>query len=416
MKRAENFADHLQSLQVFEDCDPEFAKSLCLFSEALNPSHSLTSRRYSVWSVVRLLLDEAFAHVIESYSGVWQIELLGNVRLSDMGKSPPEWRANPKVIENPSGYDRTELHVFKIDQLAVRTADTLSVDWQVSNLRLWDTNLRYAIRSAQDAASDLYEPSRERFCGTLDTVRQLLDVLADLRPGRTTHYGNWLNDNRTRPQATSYCELCWRETKRWAAFMDAEEGPGRYLPDARWRKLSNRYCEIHDPSDPGSRYHSDLPYKPAFRRELKALRGRGCSGFLFRFPLPNGADTQELRKTAYDQVHARLRPATTSLPAEPGLREKIWVLHREGLHQAEIARQLGVSRQAVSKAWKSLKELFSQRQAEAYIDPTTGEPSITPSVLADLKSLHAQGIPIAEIARRTRLLKRTVQALVWRTG
>lgn len=416
MKRAGNFAFHLQSLQIFDHCDPEFAKALGLFSKALTPSHSLTSRRYSVWSAVRLFLDEIFACVIESYSGVWQTELLGRVKLSEIGKNPPVWRADPKVFESPSGYCRTELNVFKVDKLEMKTADTLSINWQVSNLKLWDANLRYAIRSAHEAASDSNEPSFERFCGTLDTVRVLLDFLVALRPGRAMHYGNWLSDSRTRPQVTSYCELCWRVTKRWAAFRNAEDGAGRYSPDARWRKLSDRYCEIHDPSDPGSMYHSDLPYKPAFLRELEALTRRGRSEFLFRFPLPNGADIQELRKTAYDQVHAGLRPATTSFPVSPGLREKVWVLHREGLRQAEIARRLGVSRQAVSKAWKSLKELVSQRQAEVYINPVTGEPAIAPSVLADLTSLHAQGVPIPEIARRTRLLKRTVKVLIYRAG
>ncbi len=415
MRRAENFTIHLQQLKALDQCDPGFAECIALFSAKLTSSHSLTSRRYSVWAEVRSILDEAFTHAVESYSGAWQHQLLGNMKLSCMGKSPPEWRADPVIIECPSGYDRTELRISKIDQLEVKTPDTMDVDWQVSNLRLWYTNLRYVIRSAQDAACDPYEPACQRFCSTLDTAMRLLSVLAALRPGRSMYFGDWLGDDRTRLQAASYCELCWRETMRWAALMNTEEGPGKFLPDSRWRKLSDRYCGIHDPSDPGSKYHSDLPYKQAFRRELEALRGRGRSGFLFRFPLPNGADTQELRKTAYDQVHSGLRPATASLHAEPGLREKVWVLHREGLHQAEIARRLGVSRQAVSKAWKSLGELVSRRQAEVYIDPITGEPSIRPSVLAELRSLHAQGIPIAEIARRTRLLKRTVQALVFRT-
>ncbi len=414
MRRAENFAFYLQSLKAFECCDPSFAESLTLFSAKLTPSHSLTSRRFSVWSAVRLFLDEAFAHVVEGYSGGWQVELLSDSTLSGMGKAPPAWRANPKVTKGSNGYDRTDLRVFKVDRLEVQAADSLAVDWQVSNLRLWDANLRYAIRSAQDAAVDPYEPACERFCSTLDTVRLLLSVLVALRPGRTMHHGNWLNDDRTRPQSISYCELCWRESMRCVAQMNTKEAD-RLSPDARWRKLSNRYCATHDPSDRNSQYHSDLPYKQAFLRELEALKGRGPSDFLFRFPLPNSADTQELRKAAYDQVHSGLRPTTTSLEAEPGLREKVWVLHRDGLHQAEIARRLGISRQAVSKAWKSLGELVSRRQAEAYIDPTSGEPTINPNVLADLWSLRAQGIPVAEIARRTQLLKRTVQALVCRT-
>ena len=269
MKRAENFAIHLQQLKAFDQCDPDFTKALDLFSAKLTPSHSLTSRRYSIWSEVRLLLDDAFLRAIENYPGAWEFELLGGTRLSVMGKQPPEWRVNPAVIENSSGYDRTELRANKIDQLEVKAADVLAVDWQISNLQLWDMNLRYAIRSAQDAVNDPYEPSCEQFCRTLDSVRRLLSVLDALRPGRTLYYGNWFMDDRTRPQATSYCELCWRETKRWVGLMDAGEGPGKYFPDARWRKLSNRYCEIHDPSDPGSRYHADLPFRAAFRRELE---------------------------------------------------------------------------------------------------------------------------------------------------
>lgn len=412
MKRAENFAIQLQQLTAFDQCDPGFAECIALFSAKLTSSHSLTSRRYSVWAEVRSILDEVFAHAVESYSGAWQNQLLGNMKLSGMGKSPPEWRADPVIIECPSRYDRTKLRISKIDQLEVKTPDTMDVDWQVSNLRLWYTNLRYVIRSAQDAASDPYEPACHRFCSTLDTAMRLLSVLAALRPGRSMYFGDWLLDDRTRPQTVSYCELCWRATKRWSSLMSTKEGPSKYLPEAKWRKLSNRYCEVHDPGEPKSRYRRDLPYKQAFQRELEALRGRGSSGFLFRFPLPNGADAQELRKTAYDQVHSKLRPVTASPATNPGLREKIWVLHKEGLHQAEIARRLGISRQAVSKAWKGLDDLIRRRRSRAYIDPTTGEPSVSGAVFNELKSLHAQGMPIAEIACHLELMESEVGILV----
>lgn len=219
MRRAENFTIHLQQLTAFDQCDPGFAECIAFFSAKLTSSHSLTSRRYSVWAEVRSILDEAFTHAVESYSGAWQHQLLGNMKLSCMGKSPPEWRADPVIVECPSGYDRTELRISKIDQLEVKTPDTMDVDWQVSNLRLWYTNLRYVIRSAQDAASDPYEPACQRFCSTLDTAMRLLSVLAALRPGRSMYFGDWLLDDRTRPQMVSYCELCWRTTKRWSSLM-----------------------------------------------------------------------------------------------------------------------------------------------------------------------------------------------------
>lgn len=240
---------------------------------------------------------------------------------------------------------------------------------------------------------------------------RLLSVLGALRPGRSLHFGNWLSDDRTRPQGASYCELCWRATMRWRSLMEIE-GPARYLPEARWRKLSSRYCEVHNPSEPKSRYRRDLPYKKAFHHEIEALRGFKPSEYLFRLPLPNGADIQELRKTAYDQVHSKLHAVTISPAGAPGLREKVWALHRDGLHQAEIARRLGVSRQAVSKAWKGLDDLVRRRMAKAYIDPVTGEPAVSTVVFAELKSLHAQGVPISEIARQLGLIETEVAVLV----
>lgn len=416
MRRAENFAIQLQQLTAFDQCDPGFVEAIALFSAKLTSSYSLTSRRFSVWAEVRSLLDEAFTRAVESYSGAWQHQLLGGMKLSGMGKTPPEWRADPVIIECLSGYDRTELRVSKKECLEVKTPDILEVDWQVSNLRLWYTNLRYVIRSAHNATSDPYEPACDRFCSTLDTAMRLLSVLAALRPGRAMYFGNWLSDDRTRPQGASYCELCWRATKRWSSLIGTENGPSKYLPEAKWRKLSNRYCEVHDPGEPKSRYHRDLPYKQAFRRELKALKGHALSGYSFRFPLPNGADTQELRKTAYDQVHSKLHAVATSKAASPGLREKVWVLHKKGFHKAEIARRLGISRQAVSKAWKALDDLVRRRQAGAYIDPATGESQVSDAVFNELKSLHAQGMPIADIAHRMGLLEREVAVLVRRGG
>ena len=423
-----NSLQGIEALLVAPGCSTAFIEGLNSFKEELTASHSLTSRRYSIWSLVHKHLDQPFLAALEGYTGAWERRLVGGCLLSEMGCRRPAWRVKYSVVQSPGeAFDEARFELLSTKQRGGRPKGVLLADWQLANLRKWDSNLRFAIRMAQDASDDPFGVECLHFTGTLDTVRLLLVWLSYCRPARSVHpdYDGRLADAKARRHSTSYCELCWRQTLRSSAFAclrterfagesDSEwearldlELMAKRLPTASWRRWSNRFCRQHDPRDPGSRYRADLPYKEAFRHEVEALMGRRRSNYVLRFPLPRGADQQEVRKAAYDLVHSRLRPLGAT---EPGVREKVVLMAREGLSQAEMVRRLGVSRQTVSKAMKSFSRLMSVRSSEAYIDPTSGEVSISDEQLALIHAMELQGATVADIARAAGLFPHTVKA------
>ncbi|WP_162884962.1 helix-turn-helix domain-containing protein [Pseudomonas syringae] len=174
--------------------------------------------------------------------------------------------------------------------------------------------------------------------------------------------------------------------------------------------LSNRYCHVHKPGSP--KYHADLRYKAAFHHHLSALSRSGRSEFAFNFLPPSSADTQEIRKLAYDQVHSGLHVVTTGEPSSLGLREKVWLMHEEGISQSEMARRLGISRQAISKAKKSLESLIKTHHAGSDINPLTGEARVSDPVRKAIRDASMKGLSITAIAKQVGLSKGTVDGLV----
>lgn len=185
---------------------------------------------------------------------------------------------------------------------------------------------------------------------TFDLITyELIPLLRCFRPTRTAPHLGYENvrDDQTGSWDEHYCELCWRLTVRSVRLAEIR----RLTLDDRQRsrerikagRHSNRYCSLHIPGT--AQYHADLRYKAAFQRHLDTIfRGR-VSDYAFNLQPPSSPDTQELRKLAYDQVHSGLHAIAPKKASGPGLREKVWLMHQEGLSQSEMARRLGVSRQ-----------------------------------------------------------------------
>lgn len=458
--------DHLPELLNAYRCDvrspTHFSTAYDAVLSALTTSSSLTSRRYPIWPLIRKHLDEPFECCINDYKGEWAKELLDGARLSEMAQQPPLFLAVP-YTERPHGH--LDASIVKIEVKEVKPQGVPDIEWQLRNLARWDVNLRFAIRSAliTDGAS---QAGLESICGVLDSVRSLFQLLRHFRPKRTTALKDYdvLIDDRIRPQSEEYCELCWRETIRSVKLKEINSlekqlvrdicnsaGISKDLQVARFEQawmskvrqdiprsltllskselekianafkkyyaekifagnLSCRYCEIHKP---GSRkYHADLRYKTAFQNHLSALYGRGKSEFAINFLPPEAADTQELRKVAYDQVHSGLHPITSKKARGFGLREKIGIMSKEGLSQSEMARRLGISRQAVSKSKKSLEDLLNFHHAGSYINPVTGEAAVSASTLDFIKNAFEEGVTASEIARKAGLTKKTVEGII----
>ncbi len=421
-------------LTPLKGCDPQLALAVSAFREALSPSHSLTSRRYSIRGLFRRHLDEPFERTLKLVGRWPDLRRLLPDRLSDLlGEGPINhpWHPSGKKPGNPLAAPDSSSRAEAWSP--VRTVSVLpsgtpvlkgapqpkwnaKVDWHVARLAVWDENFRQVVRGVDERtrAGEVPSSVSKRICGSLDTVRRILDVVRCLRPRRGLHvdFGSVADERQQRPSET-FCELCWRLSARAKALQ--ELGWPWPVP-ARVARTSNRFCAEHNPSDSESRYRADLYYKEAFHRELASLERGARSQLWLSFPTPHGGDEQEIRKTAYDAVHSGLVRVRSTKSRHGSLKESIFDLWKKGLPQGAIATALGVSRQAVSKTLKDLRSLVEAQSREAQVSPVTGEPLIKDSALNTIRALHQRGRGVAEIAREVGYLKHTVRTALRRSG
>ncbi|RVU08614.1 helix-turn-helix domain-containing protein [Pseudomonas syringae pv. syringae] len=391
-------------------------------------------------------MDDAFLECIGRFKGEWNQELLGSCRLSEMGKYAPATLAIPsgskgsaygealgalgtewsqKLLETcrdphlqpemPQRLFNDGWHFKTVSRRCEKPISTLPIDWQLSNIDSWDNNFKCVLQNLYDRTGDTSE-----MCGTFEMARELIRFVRRFRPARTSTHPHYetLRDAQTRSQGDHYCELCWRLTNRSERWRELTSSIASHDQLARERiragRLSNRYCKVHAPGT--ARYHADLRYKAAYQHHLSVLVGSGRSDFAVNFQPPDAADMQELRKTAYDQVHSGLRAIASINGASLGQREKIWLMQSEGLSQAEMAKRLGVSRQAISKARKSLTALLDTYHAGCYLNPITGEAEVPGHIQDRIRDGLRSGLPIAAIAKEVGLSKGTVDGLARLVG
>jgi hypothetical protein len=140
--------------------------------------------------------------------------------------------------------------------------------------------------------------------------------------GATQHNYRKKVDHRHYP----YCELCWRLCQAAERNMES--------PEKSFATL--RFCSVHDPSVPDSKYRQDHRFRLRFHDELKK-----CRTEIFSHKLTEA----EMRAVAYNESHKR----------EGSLSAKIRNFYNDGVTQIEISKKLGISRQAVSKSLKNCK-------------------------------------------------------------
>lgn len=135
----------------------------------------------------------------------------------------------------------------------------------------------------------------------------------------------------------------------WAAVSKNPE-------QAKTCRKSSRFCDVHDPGNPRSKYRSDLRYKAAFNRELQATCGFEKSSFSIELPGPRHSDEGMWRRLAYDRVHAGMRSYNSEAPS---LIERVWTMHLDGQKQASIARALGISRPEVCRIMRRRRKIWN---------------------------------------------------------
>jgi len=317
----------------------ELALGLAAFWDSISSSHSLTSRKHSLWTPIRKHIDLPFQKAIASIEPGQFHVLVEGLRPSLMWRSPSQ-----RILEIArSCMDASPNYLKDVSE------ELSAADRRISALMQWDECMRIAARFAPNCQG------QSAYVASLDTMRTLIAKLRHFRPQREIDSaGTAHKDFRTRADQDSFCELCWRPSMRAVALLDGTRKISAH-------RKSGRFCSVHDPSNPKSQYRRDLRFKTTFRREVDALSKMDSTAFLISPILHVGADFADMRRAAYNLVHARLRPSNSSTP---GLRECVAHLLSQGASQSEVARQLGISRQAVSQANKSLKETVTSRLRE----------------------------------------------------
>ncbi|TAN05069.1 MAG: ArsR family transcriptional regulator [Rhodanobacteraceae bacterium] len=330
--------------------DPGIARGVKLFVAHLRTSmvgrrscpYSITSRRYSVWRLVGLYLDEPFTAFVDGQSGTTVGYVLKGYRLSEMHKVEP-----PRNL----GFGCSN----SVDYSACRW----TYESQRLRLNQWRVLFKEIARWIMWPAFGFDDDDRRRMLrDNLDFMHaELLRFFGKLLPDRQSRSSlrSSLAGMQGTPRFREFCELCWRPTEYASCQQASPDDPAM---DSK----NKRFCSVHNPSDSESRYRVDHRYKRAFRNELEHQRGWAVSEYSVEFTPTGPTTTAAQRKAAYDLVHARLHSPDADRKRVRSLKEKAYELHGQGLSQSEIARQLGVSRQAVSKALQKMRGILSRRE------------------------------------------------------
>lgn len=315
-------------LILFSDTDPAVELAIRRCAGLLTKNHSITSRRYSISTLLRKELDDPFNQAVTKYRGRWNKALLDGFLPSKAWLTPPG---------------------------GIKSGETTSLDnVEVANecAGRWRARLRSAIRSAQASTGKPFAANCERFCSTLDTVMALITKFSSLLPAHT-HSAKGRVALKAKGCNISYCELCWRQTEY------AAQGELRDAEDQR-QKISRRFCVEHNQQKSPSGYRRDLKFKELFAQELELLSRhnltRKKSPFVF-LPdatcvsgrqihlVPVSVYEEDMRRAAYAVVHSGLQ----------GTQGQCLALKAKGYSIAEIAERLSITDRAVRLALAAAK-------------------------------------------------------------
>ncbi|HHX6631483.1 LuxR family transcriptional regulator [Pseudomonas aeruginosa] len=308
------------TITVWDGCDPTVSKAIGQFQDRWKP-YSESGKRYPIARLIEELIDPAVA----AYSATLPSRYVGHIPGAGTGVAFSE-----------------------IVRLVGLTA----------MVRLQRQLLRAFVLT-----EDQQSPRDQRFVATLESLIELVWACARKRPAKRQVRNTRLNGQRLQ----GFCRFCG-ELAELASFAAGSDAPKADDAEEKLR-LSNLYCVDHRPK------LANGAWNPAYRQakrsvaqfdlELERLT-RQCAmrgapqaksgdelvdGYILHYMLGQTlqpADEAELRNRARLMVDSKLSDR----------KKQILMLQRAGFNQSEIARRLGIERQAVSKAIASIPQIF----------------------------------------------------------
>lgn len=308
------------TIVIWEGCDPSVSESIEQFEDRWRP-YSASSRRYPIVGLIQELIDPAVA----AYTATLPQRYLGHIPGAGTGVSF-------------SGIIR----LVGLDAM----------------VRMQRQLLRQFIKT-----EDRQTPKDRRFVATLESLIGLVWDCACKRPAKSKVRDTRLNGERLQ----GFCRFCGSLTEL-TSFAGGSDDPKADDPEEKLR-LSSLYCLDHRPKLPSGAWN------PAYRQARRSLAqfdlelarlSQQCAkpataqvksgdqlvdSYFFHYVAGQTlqpADKAELRNQARLMVDSKLSDR----------KKQMLMLQWSGLNQSEIARKLGIERQAVSKALASIPAMF----------------------------------------------------------
>lgn len=310
---------HIPSIAIWEGCDPTVSAAIMRFQDRWRPS---SGDKHSV-----RLIEELVDPAVSAYTAVLPQRYLNYV----------------PGIATGAGFG-------KIVQL-------VGLDATARQQR----RLLMAFTSTEDRRSAM----DERFVATLESLIGLVGACVRKRPTKAKVRDTRLNRRRVE----GFCRCCGALAEL-PAFSEGSDSPKADDPEDKLR-LSSLYCSNHRPKLPNGEWN------PAYRKakrslshfdlelarislqsaQLKAVHAQSgdplVDSYIYHYVRKYGfqpADEAEMRHHARWMADKKFSDR----------KKQIVMLVRYGVSQSEIARKLGVERQAVFKALASIPAEFRQ--------------------------------------------------------
>ncbi len=313
-----------QTIAVWEGCDPAISEVIEQFQDRWRP-YSASSRRYPIVRLIQELIDPA----VTSYTTTLPSRYLGHIPGAGTGVALSE-------IIRLVGLDA----MVRVQRQLLR-AFVLTEDKQTTR--------------------------DKRFVATLESLIELVWACACKRPVKSKVRDTRLNGER--PQG--FCRFCG-SLAELTSFAGGNDAPKADDPEEKLR-LSSLYCVDHRPKLPSGAWNPtyrqarrslaqfDLELTRLSQQCAKPAAPQAVSGdqlvdsYFFHYiagQTLQPADKVELRNRARLMVDSKLSDR----------KKQMLMLQWSGLNQSEIARKLGIERQAVSKTLASIAPMFHIKQ------------------------------------------------------
>lgn len=308
------------TIVIWEGCDPTVSEAIEQFEDRWRP-YSASSRRYPIVGLIQELIDPAVA----AYTATLPQRYLGHIPGAGTGVSF-------------SGIIR----LVGLDAM----------------VRMQRQLLRQFIKT-----EDRQTPRDRRFVATLESLIGLVWDCACKRPTKSKVRDTRLNGERLQ----GFCRFCG-SLAELTSFAGGSDDPKADDPEEKLR-LSSLYCLDHRPKLPSGAWNPvyrqarrslaqfDLELARLSQQCAKPATAQVKSGdqlvdsYFFHYVAGQTlqpADKAELRNQARLMVDSKLSDR----------KKQMLMLQWSGLNQSEIARKLGIERQAVSKALAAIPAMF----------------------------------------------------------